>query len=102
MQQRGTCSLLPSFIFLRFLPCSYWPRSEPSALSSCRAANSVQERRHPVKQAFKNFTPVDFIKHFVSPAEVEIMTDVVDTCLAMALYKCFDTFQLLADGIVAT
>ena len=30
------------------------------------------------------------------------MMDVVHTSLAIALYKCFDTFQLLADGIVAT
>jgi len=33
-------------IALRRLPGR--PRSEPPALSSCRAANSVQERRHPV------------------------------------------------------
>jgi hypothetical protein len=72
------------------------------ALCSCCSRKRGPERRHPFKQAFKDFTPVDFTKHFVSSTEAKIVTDVVDTCLAIALDERFDTFQALASGIFAT
>ena len=65
-------------------------------------ADSVEQRRQPVKQVSKDFAPVDFIKHFVASTGVEIMTDVANTRLAMALYERFNTFELLANGVFAT
>ena len=55
-----------------------------------------------MKQVSKDFAPVDFIKHFVASTGVEIMTDVANTRLAMALYERFNTFELLANGVFAT
>jgi hypothetical protein len=57
------------------------------------AANSVEQRRQPVKQVFKDFAPVDFIKHFEASTGVEVVTDVGNTYSAIALYGAFQQLE---------
>src|SRR6266566_2803134 len=62
---------------------------------------SFQHRSDPAKQVCLDFDAVDFIEHFVPTPKVEIVGDVVDARIAIALDQDLDSFELLPYGIFA-
>jgi len=61
----------------------------------------VENVRNPEKQIRLDFTTVDLVEHFVSSPRVEMVADIVDTRLVVAIDKETNSFELLADRIFA-
>ena len=61
----------------------------------------MENVRNPEKQIRLDFTTVDLVEHFVSSPRVEMVADIVDTRLVVAIDKETNSFELLAHRVFA-